>query len=263
MLRTIVLLLAVALCVSAEDRLQEKENALGAQLASQVRKQTTPLNLPDAQSYIEALGRNLAPYIPAPGLWTFSVVNEKEGGSTCEPLALPGGYVFVPVQLILSAKNEAELAGMLAHAMAHVVQAQYLHRMPVQQLATIPLIFFDALLGDDQIVPVSLLPEQRQHERDADETAVHAMAGAGYKPHTLLEYISRMQADVDDRYSRLPPKPERLQNLTAAIESTATPQPSVESNEFTTMQQEIRIHQARLNATEPPRQPPSLLHPAK
>lgn len=266
MSRAIVILLAAALCVSAQDRWQEKENALGAQLASQVRRQTTALDLADAQAYVANLGRSLASYMPgAPEQWTFLVVNEKEGGSTCAPLALPGGYVFVPVQLILSATNEAELAGMLAHAMAHVAQRQDLHqRVPQAQLASIPLIFMGGALGDDnEMVPASFLPAQHQHELDADEAAVHAMAAAGYDPHALLDYIKRMQPDESRPYSPLPPKAERLQNLTAAIESTTMPQPRVQSDTFSTIQQEIRAKQARIAMIEAPRLVPSLLHQAK
>ena len=53
---------------------------------------------------------------------TFAVIAEDRGGYTHEPLAYPGGRIFVPAPLILAAGDEAEFAGMLAHAMANLVR---------------------------------------------------------------------------------------------------------------------------------------------
>jgi predicted Zn-dependent protease len=113
------------------------------------------------------------------------------------------------------------------------------------------------------LLPLSMLPAHRQHEFGADEAAVRAMAAAGYDPRALLEYISRMPPDAYPANSPLPPKSERLENLTAAIESTALPKLRAPSGAFTTIQQQIRTKQAALNPPEPPHPVPSLLHPAK
>ena len=111
----------------------EKEAALGAQLALQIRRQTTPLGINRVDNYVEGLGRQLAAQMPnAPENWNFTVIRDPRGGSLHEPLSLSGGYIFVPAQLIPAAENEAEFAGMLAHSVAHVAERQWIHQAPDQ-----------------------------------------------------------------------------------------------------------------------------------
>jgi predicted Zn-dependent protease len=90
----------VGLCYAAQDRLQNpainyasgKEAALGAQLAAQVRRNTSPLGLGSVDNYVAALGHELAAQMPnAPEAWKFSVIKDHERGSIYEPLSLPGG----------------------------------------------------------------------------------------------------------------------------------------------------------------------------
>jgi len=100
---------------------REKEMALGASLAQQVQRTATPLNSPAALDYVQRLGAKLAAQLPEPRFsFTFAVTSNDQGNALHEPLSLPGGYIFVPASLFLAAQDEAEFAGMLAHAMAHV-----------------------------------------------------------------------------------------------------------------------------------------------
>src|SRR5206468_770429 len=79
------------------------------------------LDNPEVQAYVEGIGRNLAAHLPDTSLtFTFAVLSDNHGGPTHEPISLPGGYIFVSSSLILAAQDEAEFAGMLAHAMIHV-----------------------------------------------------------------------------------------------------------------------------------------------
>jgi predicted Zn-dependent protease len=197
----------------------EKEGALGAQMASQVRRQTTPLGLLSVDRYVQTLGQQLAAQMPnAPETWTFSVIKDNQGGSTHEPLSLPGGYIFIRAPLILTAKNEAELAGMLAHAMAHVAGRHATRQAmdgELNQLAIIPLIFIgggidfgdDGFSGYNQIalLPVAALKTQRQCELEADQAAAKTMAAAGFDPNALLSYIERVQPPRANELSPLPP----------------------------------------------------------
>ena len=86
--------------IHAQDHHQfwgiEKERALGAQLASQVRSSTTSLGLVEVDKYVQNLVRRLAKQMPdARGEWEVSVIRDRRIGLTREPIALPGGYVFV------------------------------------------------------------------------------------------------------------------------------------------------------------------------
>jgi predicted Zn-dependent protease len=98
----------------------EKEAALGKQLAAEVRQRTTPIQNPAAQDYVNRLGNRLASHTDTKVPFTFSVVAEDPCSTTHEPVALPGGYVFVPAALFIAAQDEAEFAGMLAHSIMHV-----------------------------------------------------------------------------------------------------------------------------------------------
>src|SRR5215469_9124306 len=92
---------------------REKEEALGAQLAAEVTKNTTPLDSAAGRAYIDGLTRQLAAALPDQTFhFKFTLVADDLDGSTHEPKALPGGYIFVPAKLLLAAENEAEVAGM-------------------------------------------------------------------------------------------------------------------------------------------------------
>ncbi len=253
----------------------EKEAALGEQLALQTRRRTTPLGLADVDDYVEKLGRRLAAHMPnAPENWTFSVITDQRGGSTCEPLSLPGGFIFVPARLILAADNEAELAGMLAHAMAHIAEHQAIRqatRAEVAQLASVPLIFVAGtagFAGDDQYVtmPIAFLKTHRQYELDADRVAVGAIAAAGYDPHALPNYIRRMQAKTMNRpeeLSALPPLAMRLSNLEQAIQDWPSRGSYNSVGPFQAIQDQIRSEQPRVSGPAEAHEIPSLLHPRK
>jgi predicted Zn-dependent protease len=126
----------------------KKEAALGARLAMQVRRETTPLELRDVEGYVEKIGRELASRMPNdPEEWHFSLIKNRADSSTYEPISLPGGWIFIPAQLILASNSEGEFAGMLAHAMAHVALRQGVHRQTpgdIAYLATIPVVLIGA-----------------------------------------------------------------------------------------------------------------------
>jgi hypothetical protein len=128
MRRLFILISFAALFANAQERgsranfySREKEAALGAQLAAQVRSQSSVIDDARIGGYVARVGNKLAAALPDRGIQhTFTVVDRNLGGSTNEPLALPGGYVFVPANLLLAARSEDELSGMLAHAIAHI-----------------------------------------------------------------------------------------------------------------------------------------------
>jgi predicted Zn-dependent protease len=126
--RSLVTVLAAVALTAQERQLgqgvnfysKEKEAALGVGLAEDARRQTTKLDNPEVQAYVERVGRRLAAHLPDTSLtFTIAVITDDRGGPTHEPIAIPGGYLFVPTSLILAAQNEAEFAGMLSHAMIH------------------------------------------------------------------------------------------------------------------------------------------------
>jgi predicted Zn-dependent protease len=257
------LLLSVALLatlvISAQERQagqgvnfysRTKEAAIGAQLAQQERQRTTPLASDTVREYVELVGHKLAAELPLS--YTFEVVADVMGGPTHEPLSLPGGYIFVPASLILTARNEAEFAGMLAHAMAHCAErhgTRQATRGEIANLSNIPLIFIGG--GAEPMGPVGFSSLQRRFEIEADALAVKMTASAGYDPEALVRYIARVQpGDTVRASSPMPTRESRLAAMEKAIQQLPTKIYS-SADEFSRIQDEVR--------QVDPRHPPSLI----
>ena len=126
--KLIFLLLAAALSSFGQTNFYtlDKEAALGAALSDQLREKSTPLTSPAALDYVSRIGHQLATQLArAPFPISFAIVAGPGSNSTQESLAVPGGYIFVPTELLLAAREEGELVGMLAHSMAHVALRRY------------------------------------------------------------------------------------------------------------------------------------------
>ena len=248
-------------------------DALGNQLVTQIRRQTTPLGNAAASKYVDAIGSRLAAHMSDdPSNWTFMVIREHVGGQLFEPISAPGGYVWIPAALILAANNEAEFAGMLADAMAHVVEGHVLQTARSTQTATlssIPLSFFcwsgTVETGGEgsrayfvpYVVPASCLQYLREFELDADRFAARAMAAAGYDPEALLRYVSRLQpAGLDEEFSRLPARTLRISRLQQTIREVAGASEPRRTGNYAALQEEVR---REITVPAPPI--PSLLHP--
>src|SRR6185369_6783862 len=101
-----------------EDPMAAKQVALGHRVAADVSRQTAPVDDSEISGYVEAVGRRLAAVMPQREIrYSFAVIQDDLAGTPHEPLALPGGYIFISASLLLDAADEAEFAGMLAHGM--------------------------------------------------------------------------------------------------------------------------------------------------
>jgi predicted Zn-dependent protease len=200
----------------------EKEAALGTQMAVEVRSHTTPVNSDHIQSYAEQTGRRLSHYLSSPFPWTFAVVIGLPDGRTHEPVAVPGGYFFIPASLILNANSEDEFAGMLAHAMAHVALRDATRTAsPGQtgQSGTIPLIFIGGWAGHpgQLTVPKGLLALEKAIEGNADAAAIRVLRDAGYNPEALIQYVARVQPENLGDWSPLPQRNVSVKSIRNVI----------------------------------------------
>ena len=173
-------------CLSAAA--QEKEAALGKQLAQDFRSHSTAIDNPTVQKYVDALGQQLADQMPDRRFpFTFGVVADDPCPSRHAPTAFPGGYVFVPAALFLAAGNEVEFAQMLAHAMAHIVQG-----FPkLQNNKDGPLIYV-VRSCDSTAIPIGLTATQRAAESDADTLATEVMAKTSIAPSDAFDEVRRI-----------------------------------------------------------------------
>ena len=220
---------------------QDKVAALGRGLAEEVNRHTTPVQSPGVQSYVARIGAKITAQLPAPPRsFAFSVVSTGDDNGLHEPLALPGGYIFVPSNLLLTARDEAEFAGMLAQAMA---------RVPVvieSRPGTIPVVYADNF---DSMLPIGMIDRRREKELQADASAVLLLSRVGFDPAALLHYVERVQP-VDGPRSPFPARADRIAALQKAIGDLPSA-PYSESNEFYAIQELVR-------PLPPPPPPPTL-----
>src|SRR6266567_2035472 len=151
----------------------EKEIAIGKTLAQDVERQAKLINDPVISEYVNRIGQNLVRNSDAKVPFTIKVIDSEEVNA----FALPGGFFFVNSGLILKADCEAELAGVMAHEIAHVAArhgTRQATRGEIAQLATIPLIFMGGAAAygiyeaSGLLVPMSFLKVSRNFESEAD-----------------------------------------------------------------------------------------------
>src|SRR5581483_6579580 len=219
---------------------KEKEAALGAQLAGEMRQHTTPAASAAVSDYVKRVGDRLAAHLPNDWTWQIATVREDPGAPTHEPVALPGGYIFVSEYLIADAHSEAEFAGMLAHAMAHVVDRHWARGETRADLAAVTYV---PAGGSPPAIPLGVLAFQRAFELEADYLAVKTMAAAGFDPAGLAAYIERMQpkpGQMSQVFSSFPDRDKRVAELQKAI--AQLPAAAYQSgDEFARVQSLVRI----------------------
>ena len=176
----------------------EKEIGLGKQLAADVERQTKIVTDPVVAEFVNRVGQNLVRHSDSKLPFTFKVVESPQVNA----FALPGGFCFVHSGLILEAETEAEMAGVLAHEIAHVAArhgTRQASRGQIANLATIPLIIATggwAGYGIQQAaniaIPVAFLQFSRAFEREADYLGLQYLYASGYDPTAFVDFFEKL-----------------------------------------------------------------------
>lgn len=177
----------------------EKEQQLGRQLALELEMQVRLLDDPVITEYVNRVGQNLVRNSDSEVPFTIKVIDDDE----INAMALPGGYFYVNSGLVMAADNEAELAGVMAHEIAHVAcrhATRALTRGRIWNVASIPLIFVGGGAGYAirQLVsvgfPMSSLKFSRDAEREADLLGLEYQYAAGYDPGEFVQFFEKVHA---------------------------------------------------------------------
>lgn len=177
----------------------DKEVAIGRQFAQEVDRSAKLVEDPIIVEYINKVGQNLVLHSDAKVPFTIKVIDADE----INAFALPGGFFYVNKGLILAADNEAELAGPMAHEIAHVAARHGVEQASKGQLvnwATLPAIFlggwggFAIRQGLGLAIPVGFLKFNRNAEYEADMLGVQYLWATGYDPHAMATFFEKLQA---------------------------------------------------------------------
>lgn len=178
----------------------ESEVRLGRQIAAQVEREARFVDDPIITEYVNRVGQNIVLHSDAKIPFTIRVIDSDEVNA----FALPGGFFFVNKGLILAADNEAELAGVMAHEIAHVAARHAmeneakLRAMNIGMLAGIllggPILSNVLYQGGGLIQGLSLLKFTRGAEEEADKLGVQYMWAAGYDPNAMATMFEKLEA---------------------------------------------------------------------
>src|SRR6204780_67657 len=171
----------------------------GRVYAQQIESQIKLVNDPVVTEYVNRVGQNLVRNSDAQVPFTIKVIDSD----VVNAMALPGGFFYVNSGLILAADEEAEMAGVMAHEIAHVAACHYgreMTRMNLLQMASLPAIFMGGALGYGIYegmglgIPLTFLHFSRGFEAEADYLGIEYMYRAGYDPSAFVSFFEKIQA---------------------------------------------------------------------
>ncbi|HZO99328.1 MAG TPA: M48 family metallopeptidase [Terriglobia bacterium] len=186
---------------------QEKEIAIGKQYATEIDRSAKLLTDPVINEYVNRVAQNVARNSDLNVPLTVKVIDSP----SINAFALPGGFLYVNTGLLLAADEEDQVAGVMAHEIAHVAARHWASQMTkatIAQYAMLPLIFMPMSYGVYYAVmeaymngvPLAFLKFSRSAEAEADYLGLQYMYKAGYDPNSYVAFFGK----VMDEERRIP-----------------------------------------------------------
>jgi Zn-dependent protease with chaperone function len=191
---------------------KEQDIELGREFAKEVERQFVVVQNQELTDYVNRIGQRLVekgelekyPFF-------FKVVQED----SINAFALPGGPMYVHTGLLRAVENEGQLAGVLAHELAHVVLRHGTNQASKAQFAQLGALLAGAAIGGGSLagqltqlgiglgVNSVLLKYSRNAESDADLLGAYTMAKAGYNPIEMARFFERLEAERKGKTPKL------------------------------------------------------------
>ncbi len=262
-----LLCLCVALTLSACSALQRQntersiasvlvsdsqESALGLQVHEELKTQNTKfLDNAKVSAYVGALANKLMPQASADRKldWFWFIIDDPK---TVNAFATPGGRVYVYTGLLLAAKNEAEVVGVLGHEMGHVVARHSARQLVAAKgLETVAAMAMGKDSSDVAQLAAGLagkgamLAYGRDMELEADTYGVRYANGAGYNPKALADFFETLKAkkgatpEFMTWFSTHPSDDARMAKIAEMIAAQGLKASNMGGDEFRAIQREL------------------------
>ena len=215
----------------------EDEIALGKEAQRQVRREVPEVTDRQVTQYITGLGRRLVARAAGPRYpYSFTVANYRE----INAFALPGGPVWIHRGAIAAADNEAQLASVLAHEVAHIARRHAADQISKQLVANGLIGVLGAVLGNDRSAQTAqtgarilaggyMLKFSRDDEREADSVGATILRRAGWDAREMVAFMEKLRREqgrdpssVERFLSSHPAPGERAQRLRSSVRAGGT-----------------------------------------
>ena len=243
----------------------EREIAMGKQLAQEVERQAKIVDDPIIAEYVNRIGQNLVRNSDAKVPFTIKVLDSEEVNA----FALPGGFFFVNTGVLLNADNEAEMAGVMAHEIAHVAArhgTKQASRGQLAQIMTIPLYVMGGWTGYairqglNIAIPMGFLQFSKGFEKEADYLGLQYMYKAGYDPTAFVDFFEKIETmekkkpgTMSKVFSSHPPTDDRIRLSQEEIQKilVAKPEYVVNTSEFNDVKHRLEMLHNRRKVSTP------------
>ncbi len=232
-----------------------QEEKLGDELSKEIERDVKLHADDDVQRYISRLGNRIVRAaekrgdVPEGIDFEFHVIDDD---TQVNAFAIPGGNIYIYSGLLKAAENEAEVAGVLSHEVAHVTQRHVAERLVAQYgLSTLAALALGQNPGMLQQLAAQvlgtgiLLKYSRDHETEADTTAIPYLVSAGYNPEGLVTFFERLAAGRGDTPAALmllqshPAPASRVALGKALISSLRDPPTYVGAREYAAFKNDV------------------------
>jgi predicted Zn-dependent protease len=234
---------------------------MGKAYSQQVERTAKLVDDPVITEYVNRVGQNLVRNSDAKVPFTIKVIDSDEVNA----FALPGGFFYVYTGLIVQAQEESELAGVMAHEIAHVAArhgTRNMSKAELMQIAMIPAMIllpggwagYGIYEGIVNVVPLAFLKFSRDDEREADYLGLQYMYKAGYDPNSYITFFERVRqmekrspGSIPKVFSDHPPTDERIEKAQHEITAILPARENyiVTTSEFDTVKTRLIAYERR------------------